>query len=245
MLSLQLSTDGLFSMKYNKHILIVEDEIIMARSLKSLLELQGYRVNVVLNAQDALREFGERIPDLILLDVVLPDMHGFDLLRKIRNVSNVPVVIVSASSREVEKVRGFEAGADDFISKPFHDEELMARIAALLRRISWTPQAETVLEVGPLRLDMTRRQVTLRGRILHLTPIEYAILATLMQRAGEIVSHDELLESVWGPSYQGDFSVLRVNISRLRQKIEERPRYPNFIVTVPRQGYRMPVDARV
>ncbi len=138
-------------------------------------------------------------------------------------------------------MHALEAGADDYLGKPFSPEELVARIQALLRRIEWTPQPETKLVINQLEVDIPHRQVRIRGQKKHLTPVEYGLLVTLMRSAGQIVSHDELLRSVWGDQYiEGDYSVLRVNISRLRQKLEENPRRPTYILTVPGEGYRMP-----
>lgn len=225
-----------------KELLIIEDDPEVVGFLTELLQLNGYAIRASYHGTHALHEFEQRPADLILLDLALPDISGFDVLERIRRRSNVPVVILSGDTWEADKVRALEGGADDYITKPFHEEELLARISALLRRVSWSPQGETTIEVGQLRVDMARRQVSLRGDLLHLTPIEYAILCTLMQRAGEVVSHEDLLTSVWGHSYEGDFSVLRVNISRLRQKIEERPRRPHYIQTVPSKGYRIPVQ---
>jgi two-component system KDP operon response regulator KdpE len=162
------------------------------------------------------------------------------VLRTVREQSFLPMIILSGFTQEHDKVVALEAGADDFLSKPFIPEELIARVGALLRRVKWTPVAEPRLAVRQLELDLARRQATMRGKRLHLTPIEYGILTTLMRKAGQVVSHDELLRNVWGEQYEGDFSVLRVNISRLRQKLEDNPRHPNYVVTVPGQGYTMP-----
>ncbi len=223
-----------------KEILVVEDDASLLLALSELFRYRGYQVRTALTGDRALDEFERRCPSLILLDLALPDTSGFEVLKYVRQRSSVPIVILSGDTKETDKVRALENGADDYITKPFHEDELLARVAALLRRVSWSPQTDTIVQVGQLRVDMARRQVTLRGKTLHLTPIEYAILCTLMQRLGEVVSHEELLDSVWGPGYEGDFSVLRVNISRLRQKVEDRPRRPSYILTVPRRGYRIP-----
>jgi two-component system KDP operon response regulator KdpE len=226
----------------NRQILIVEDDEDTAEVVCRLLNDAGYNAVAVERGQQALSEIASAAPDLVLLDLNLPDIHGLDVLKEIRTHSFMPMIVVSGFTRERDKVIALEAGADDYLSKPFSPEELIARIGALLRRIAWTPQPETKLVVRQLELDIPRRQATIRGQRLHLTPIEYGILVTMMRNAGQLISHDDLLRGVWGDSYKDDYSVLRVNISRLRQKIEQNPRHPTYIVTVPGQGYRMPTE---
>jgi two-component system, OmpR family, KDP operon response regulator KdpE len=222
-----------------RQILIVEDDEDTAEVVCSLLETAGYNAVAVDRGELALYEIHSSSPDLVLLDLNLPDIHGLDILKQVRTQSFLPMIVLSAFTQERDKVVALEAGADDYMSKPFSPEELIARVAALLRRVDWTPQPETRLVVGNLELDVPRRQAIIRGKKMHLTPVEYGILVTLMRHVGEIITHDDLLRAVWGDSYEGDYSVLRVNISRLRQKIEENPRHPIYVVTVPGQGYRM------
>lgn len=224
----------------SRQILIVEDDEDTAEMVSSLLMEAGYRPVSVDTGETALSEIAAQSPDLVLLDLGLPDINGLEVLRRVRDTSFLPMIVLSGFSHEHDKVRVLEAGADDFIGKPFAPDELVARIAALLRRVKWTPQAETKLVVRQLELDIPHRQASIRGKKLHLTPVEYGLLITLMRSAGQLVTHDELLRMVWGETYKGDYSVLRVNISRLRQKLEENPRRPAYIVTVPGEGYRMP-----
>jgi DNA-binding response OmpR family regulator len=221
-------------------ILIVEDDQDTAEVMRILLQTGGYTTLSVDNAEDALVEINTMAPDLMLLDLNLPGMNGLDLLRAVRAHSFMPIIVISGFGKERDRVIALESGADDYLSKPFSTDELIARVRALLRRVEWTPKPETRLQVRRLELDLPRRQATIRGKRLHLTPIEYGILALLMRKAGKIVTHDDLLRAVWGDQYRGDYSVLRVNISRLRQKLEENPRRPSYIVTVPGQGYWMP-----
>jgi two-component system, OmpR family, KDP operon response regulator KdpE len=225
-----------------RQILIVEDDEETAEVVCTLLNEAGYNAVAVDSGEGALTEIASTQPDLVLLDIGLPDIDGMEVLKQVRSHSFLPMIVLSGYGRERDKVTALEAGADDFMAKPFSSEELIARVAALLRRIDWTPQPETQLVVRQLELDIPRRQATIRGHRLHLTPIEYGILVTMMRGAGQLVTHDELLRGVWGEQYEGDYSVLRVNISRLRQKIEQNPRHPTYIVTVPGQGYRMPVE---
>lgn len=221
-------------------ILIVEDDDATAEVVRTLLQDVGYNTVSVDNGEDALVEINTMAPDLVLLDLNLPGMNGLDILRAVRAHSFLPMIVISGFGKERDRVIALEAGADDYMAKPFSSEELIARVRALLRRVEWTPKPETRLLVRRLELDLPRRQATIRGKRLHLTPIEYGILALLMRKAGKVVTHDDLLRAVWGDQYRGDYSVLRVNISRLRQKLEENPRRPAYIVTVPGQGYWMP-----
>jgi two-component system KDP operon response regulator KdpE len=175
------------------------------------------------------------------LDLNLPDVNGLHVIETVRASSFLPLIVISGQTLQVDKVIALEAGADDFLAKPFSADELLARVRALLRRVDWTPEPQTHLIVRQLDLDMPRRQATMRGRKLHLTPIEYGLLVTMMRKAGQTTTHNELLLAVWGDTYKGDYSVLRVNISRLRQKLEDNPRHPSYIVTVAGEGYVMPL----
>ncbi len=221
-------------------ILIVEDDEDTTQVVTMLLETAGYTTHAVDNAEAALSEINSSTPDLVLLDLHLPDMHGLELLKQVRENSSLPMIVLSGFTQERDKVVALEAGADDYLDKPFSPEELVARVGALLRRVRWTPSMEPKMTLRNLELDLARRQATIRGKRLHLTPTEYDILVVLMRNAGQTISHDELLHAVWGDNCESDYSVLRVNISRLRQKLEENPRYPTYIVTVAGQGYSMP-----
>jgi two-component system KDP operon response regulator KdpE len=223
-----------------RHILVVEDDVNTAEMVRSLLENVGFHAHSVSTGSVALEQLAAAPPDLVLLDLNLPDMEGLDVLRQMRDHSFIPIIVLSGLPRDRDNVVALDSGADDFVSKPFSPEELIARIQALLRRVEWSPQPDTRLVVNQLELDIPHRQVRIRGRRLHLTPVEYGLLLTLMRHAGKIVTHDELLRNVWGEQYEGDYSVLRVNISRLRQKLEDNPRRPHYIITIPGAGYRMP-----
>lgn len=222
------------------NILIVEDDDNTAEVIRTLVKDVGYHPITVDSGEAALREIMHSSLDMVLLDINLPDMNGLEILRTVRMHSFLPVIVLSGFGKDRDRVVALEAGADDYMAKPFSPDELIARVRALMRRVEWTPKPETRLAVRRLELDMPRRQATIRGRKLHLTPIEYGILAMLMRKAGKVITHDDLLRAVWGDNYRGDYSVLRVNISRLRQKLEENPRRPTYIVTVPGQGYWMP-----
>ncbi|MBN8638894.1 MAG: response regulator transcription factor [Anaerolineae bacterium] len=225
----------------NRHILIVEDDADTAEMVSIFLETAGYTTATADSGEIALNEITAQQPDLVLLDLGLPDMSGLDVLKQVRASSFLPLIVISGKTQERDKVVALEQGADDYMGKPFSQEELLARVMALLRRVGWTPIPDPKLTVRHLELDMARRQASIRGKRLQVTPVEYGILVTMMRNAGEVVSHDELLHAVWGEQYQGDYSVLRVNISRLRQKLEENPRHPSYVVTVPGQGYIMPL----
>jgi DNA-binding response OmpR family regulator len=228
------------------NILIVEDDGDTAEVVCTVLNSAGFRAVSVDNGGAALDEISQQLPDLVLLDINLPDMNGMEVLKSVRSHSFLPMIVLSGYGRDRDRVMALEAGADDYMAKPFSPEELVARVKALLRRVEWTPKPETQLQVRQLELDMPRRQASIRGQRLHLTPIEYGILLALMRSAGQVVTHEELLRVVWGDEYAdtGDYSVLRVNISRLRQKLEDNPRRPTYVVTVPGQGYWMPIHHR-
>jgi DNA-binding response OmpR family regulator len=224
------------------NILIIEDDVDTAEVVSTLLNSAGYNAYAVEDGETALREINAQSPDLVLLDLNLPDINGLEVLKSVRAYSSLPMIVLSGYGRDEDRVKALEVGADDYLTKPFSPEELVARVRALLRRIEWTPKPDTKLYVRQLELDMPRRYAKIRGKILHLTPIEYGILVMLMKNAGQVVTHDELLKHVWGDEYSGDYSVLRVNISRLRQKIEDNPRRPTYVVTAAGQGYWMPIQ---
>ena len=224
------------------NILIVEDDEDTAEVVCTLLEDAGFNASAVDTGKHAINTISDASPDLVLLDLNLPDINGLDVLKSVRSHSFLPMIVLSGYGQDGDRVHALEAGADDYLAKPFSPEELVARIKALLRRVEWTPKPETHLRVRELELDMPRRQAMIRNERLHLTPIEYGILVMLMKNAGQVISHDELLKAVWGDNYKGDFSVLRVNISRLRQKLEENARRPMYVVTAPGQGYWMPTN---
>ncbi|MEO0561531.1 MAG: response regulator transcription factor [Chloroflexota bacterium] len=225
-----------------QEILIVEDDENVVEIMQTMLRDAGFQTEAVSTGRTALKTIEATAPDLILLDLQLPDLHGLDVINQVRAQSFLPLIVISGLTDQSEKVAALEAGADDFLAKPFAPDELVARVRALLRRVDWTPEPQTRIIVRRLELDMPRRQAVIKGEKLHLTPIEYGLLATLMRKAGSVVTHNELLLAVWGDNYKGDYSVLRVNISRLRQKLEDNPRNPDYILTVAGQGYTMPTD---
>ena len=225
-------------------VLIVEDETPMRSFLRTALAAQDYRVAEAESAKDALIAATTKNPDLILLDLGLPDADGIDLTRKIREWSRVPIIVISARGREDDKVAALDAGADDYLTKPFGVNELLARIRVGLRHaaLAGSDSPEAVIEVGPLRIDQVRREVAVAGQEVHLTPIEYRLLALLAKNAGRVLTHRQILKEVWGPPYAGETHYLRVFMAQLRRKIEDDPARPRLIVTEPGVGYRMRDD---
>lgn len=225
----------------SRQILIVDDEEETAEAISRLLETAGFTTATVDAGLVALKELQESPPDLVLLSPTLSDMDGVELMRQVRKRTSTPIIAVNADPNDKEaKIRALDAGADDIVVRHAPPEELVARIGAILRRVEWSPASEPRLEVRQLSLDISRRIAFLHDRKLQLTPIEYSILVTLMRNAGHVVPHEELLKAVWRTGQGNDYSVLRVNISRLRQKLEDNPRRPSYIVTVPGRGYVMP-----
>lgn len=227
----------------NKHtILIVDDEPKIVRFVKTSLSLAGYEILTAETGEKAIAIIEREQPDLIILDLGLPDISGFEILRHVRAYSTVPVVILTARDDEKDKVQGLELGADDYLTKPFGTRELEARIQAVMRRVEWSPQPDEMAEfsVLDLHVDFKRRRVQVRDEEVHLTPTEYELLRVMIQHAGQVLLHGDLLSRVWGDEYRNDLAILRVNVSRLRQKLELDAREPQYIMTVPGVGYTLP-----
>lgn len=222
-------------------VLIVEDETQMLRFLRTALVAQDYRVVEAGTCKDALVAATTHNPELVLLDLGLPDGDGIDLARKIREWSHVPIIVISARGREGDKVAALDAGADDYLTKPFGVNELLARMRVALRHaaMAGTDTSATVLEVRNVRVDQLRREVAVDGREVHLTPIEYRLLVLLAKHAGKVLTHRQILKDVWGPPYVSETHYLRVFMTQLRQKIEADPARPRLLVTEPGVGYRM------
>jgi two-component system KDP operon response regulator KdpE len=219
-------------------VLVVDDEPQIVRGLRVVLKNAGFQVDSAGSKEEALDALSHRPPDAVLLDLVLPDGSGVDICREVRQWSSVPIVVVSAVGDEREKVRALDAGADDYVTKPFGSEELTARLRAVLRRSSDTA-AEPAIVVGDLVVDLPDRRVTRAGENVHLTPIEFDVLRVLAQNRGRLVTHRQLLHEVWGPSYGEETHYLRVHVAHIRAKLEPDPARPIYILTEPGVGYRL------
>lgn len=220
-------------------ILIIEDEAQIRRFLRSSLAANGYDLLEAGSAKDGLEQAAQLRPDAIILDLGLPDLDGIEVLRRIRSWSAVPVVILTARGQEQEKIALLDAGADDYLTKPFGVGELLARIRAALRRTAGAQVAEApVVSAGDLRIDLGRRQVQRGGAEVHLTPIEYRLLAALVRNLGRVVTQRQLLQEVWGPEYTDSAHYLRIYMQHLRHKLEADPARPRHLITEPGVGYR-------
>lgn len=219
-------------------ILVVDDEQAIRRFLKVTLDAQGYQVYEADSGKEALQAVPACRPDAMILDLGLPDMEGHEVIRSLREWSPVPIIVLSVREHETEKIAALDAGADDYLTKPFAVGELMARLRAALRRAANTGN-EPVYEVGELRVDLGRRQVSMQGQEVSLTPTEYDLLRALAQQGGRVLTHHQLLRQVWGASYEPETHLLRVNISNLRRKLEPDPARPQYILTEPGVGYRL------
>ena len=218
-------------------LLVVDDERPIRKFLNASL-CGTYTVLEAATGEDALEITISGRPDAILLDLGLPDMDGVDLTRRLREWLRIPIIVISVRDLEEDKVKALDAGADDFLIKPFGIGELMARLRVVLRRVS-TPESEPVFRTDYLIVDLGRREVTVKGQVTYLTPTEYDILRVLIQNAGKVLTHKQLIHNVWGDNYSADSHLLRVNISNLRQKIETDPSRPHLIMTEPGVGYRL------
>jgi len=231
--------------KVDKLILVVDDEPRMIRFIRMNLELEGYRVVEATNGLEAVDRVREDLPDLVVMDVQMPEMDGFEALELVRQVSMVPVIMLTVKADEEDKIRGLELGADDYVTKPFSPRELSSRIKALLRRMEMpSPPAKTVTQIdNRLTVDFQRHEVLVDGKPIKLRPTEYRLLYHLISNAGWVMSHETLLSKVWGHEYRDESRLLRLYITYLRKKIEAEPANPQYIFTERGVGYRF-VDFR-
>jgi len=229
----------------NYRILVVDDEQRMAKFIRLNLEHDGFRVVEAFSGTQAMDRLRTSLPDLVLLDVMLPDLDGFEVLKMIRSISPVPVIMVTAKGEEEERIHGLELGADDYVTKPFSPRELVSRVRAVLRRTELTSDStHGLIEVDDrLNIDFDRHEVRVDGKLIYLRPTEYRLLYYLIQNAGWVVSHDQILTNVWGYEYRDQPHYVRLYINYLRQKIENDPTNPVYILTERGSGYRF-VDFR-
>lgn len=228
-------------MAQKQRILIADDEPQITRVLRTGLSTRGYDVRVAADGESALDTFNDWHPDLVVTDLAMPNLNGLDLCRRLRLISQVPIIVLSVRGEERTKVEALDAGADDFVTKPFSMEELLARVRATLRRapvMSDEDANSTVLETGDFRLDIETRKVIVLGKEIHLTPKEFELLAHLIRHAGKVMTHRKLLTAIWGANYSEQTEYLRVFIGQLRKKIEADPSAPRYILTEPWIGYR-------
>jgi DNA-binding response OmpR family regulator len=221
-------------------VLVVDDERRYRELLEMNLTRRGYRVLQAADGLSALNQLELDPPDLVMLDVMLPDIDGYEVCRRIREYSRVPIIMLTAKAEPAQKVRGLAIGADDYVTKPFSAEEVLARVAAVLRRAETGPDEAAVADLGDLHIDYAQHRATIAGRDVDLTPGEYKLLERLARNAGRVVVADELLRRVWGEGYEGETALLQTAIRRLRSKIEDDPAAPRYILTKRGVGYTFP-----
>ncbi len=219
-------------------ILLVEDEESFREGLSFMLSKEGYEVITADNGSDAVSKFEQHGADLVLLDVMLPGLSGLDVCKKLRTMTKVPIIMLTAKDTELDKVLGLEIGADDYITKPFSSRELLARVKAILRRVGGVEEKTSVLEIGPVRVDTERHLVTVEGVEQSLPLKEFDLLVYLMQNAGRVLTRVQLIDRIWGSDYFGDTKTLDVHVKRIRSRIEKDPANPKFIQTIRGLGYK-------
>ncbi len=230
-------------MKSGPLVLVVEDETQMRRFLRASLTAHGYRVIEAATAAEALQQATAYNPDVVLLDLGLPDMDGLAVTRQLREWAAMPIIVISARGQDEDKILALDSGADDYLTKPFSIGELFARLRVALRhaeRVGKEP--EPTIVIGELTLDLARRQVFARGAEVHLTPIEYKLFSVLMRHAGKVLTHRQLLKDVWGPTYVDQMQYVRVYMGQLRHKLEVDAARPRYLVTEPSVGYRLKIE---
>lgn len=221
------------------HVLIVDDDLAIRRFLRTSLTAHGHSVFEAETGQEALNSVVANHPDVIILDLGLPDMDGVEVTRQLREWTKTPIIILSVREHEANKIMALDAGADDYLTKPFGIGELMARLRVAMRHALSHMEEIELFELGELAVDLTRRVVTVSSDEVQLTPTEYTLLRVLIQHAGKVLTHLQLLREVWGPGYEHEKHLLRVNISNLRSKLEAEPARPQYILTEPGVGYRL------
>ena len=225
-----------------QRVLVVDDENAIRRYLRTALTAQGFTVYEAANGEEAVNAVLNNRPDIIILDLGLPDFDGIEVTRRLREWSQTPIIILSVREAENDKIAALDAGADDYLTKPFGTGELMARMRVAMRRLA-NKSDEPVIQVDSLKMDLSRRLVTVAEKEISLTPTEYDILRLLMQNAGKVLTHRHLLRQVWGTAYESEMHLLRVNISNLRRKIETDPTRPHYLVTESGVGYRLRIES--
>ena len=220
-------------------VLVVEDEKQIRRFVRTSLEAQGHKVFEAQTAREGLIEAGTRKPDLVVLDLGLPDMDGVEFLRDLRTWSAMPVIVLSARADEADKIAALDAGADDYLTKPFGVGELLARVRVALRRVATGPEGDAVVEFGDVRVELGNRAVLRAGASVHLTALEYRLLSVLARNIGKVITHRQLLRDVWGPSHIEQSHYLRIYMAQLRHKLEADPARPRHLLTETGVGYRL------
>jgi two-component system KDP operon response regulator KdpE len=225
-------------------ILVVEDDSQIRRFLRAILTSEGYQLIEATTAQEGIKQVGLRHPDLIILDLILPDRDGLEVTRELREWTSIPIIVLTARSQENDKVAALDMGADDYLTKPFGINELLARLRVALRHAIRAVQGsdDPVFSVGDLRVDLAYRQVYVGGQEVHLTPIEYQLLSMLVKHAGKVVTRRQLLHDVWGPEYVDESHYLRIYMGQLRHKLEADPTRPRYLITEPGVGYRLKTE---
>ncbi len=224
-------------------VLLIEDEPQIRRFLRASLGAHGYRLVEAETGEDGLLQAATRQPDLVVLDLGLPDLDGLDVIRRLREWASMPIIVLSARGQERDKIAALDAGADDYVGKPFAVGELLARLRVALRHSAASREPpEPTFTVGDLHVDLATRRIQVSGREVHLTPIEYKLLAALVRHAGKVLTHRQLLRDVWGPPYTEQAHYLRVYMAQLRRKLEADSARPRYLLTEPGVGYRLAAD---
>jgi two-component system KDP operon response regulator KdpE len=220
-------------------VVLIEDEPQIRRFLRAVLPSQGIELFEAETGERGLVEIGVRRPDVVILDLGLPDIGGVEVVRRLREWSEVPVIVLSARTDEADKIAALDAGADDYLTKPFGVGELLARLRVAMRRATRAEDGAQLFTAGPIKVDLSARRVEVSGQAVHLTPIEYRLLALLVKHAGKVLTHRHLLKEVWGPSHVDDSHYLRIYMAQLRRKLEDDPTQPRYLITEPGVGYRL------